>query len=328
MSLRGLAGCGGCAAKAPPALLEALRQPLGAPGDERLLAGLAPFDDAAVYRLDDGRALVTSVDFFPPVVDDPADYGAIAATNAISDIYAMGGDVVLALAVSGFPATVPDATVAAVNRAAADVIAAHGGQVVGGHSIRCAEPVFGLAVHGFVEPAGIWRKAGAEPAQRLLLSKPVGTGVLLSRGQAADIATATAAMRRSNRDAARCLRRLDAGPGAVTDVTGFGLLGHAAEVAAQSGVRLVIDGSAVPLLDGARAAVFDGATTSIDAALADNRLVQLHGGDEALRRLLYDPQTSGGLLATVPGGAVAELLRCGFTDIGAVEAGHAAVIVT
>ena len=180
--LRTLAACGGCAAKADAGLVTLLTSLVAdVTGDNPdVLAGLAPCDDAAVYQLDAERALVATVDFFPPLVDDPEDYGAIAAANAVSDIYAMGGEVAFALVVCGFPARVPESIVAAATTAAAEVVGGCGGQVLGGHSIRCAEPVFGLCVLGFVHPNRLWRKSGARPGDVLVLSKPVGTGVLLS----------------------------------------------------------------------------------------------------------------------------------------------------
>ena len=206
--LRALAGCGGCAAKSPMELVATLAGLAAGSraADAALLVGLAPPDDAAVYALDAERALVATVDFFPPIVDDPATYGAVAAANAVSDIYAMGGSVTLALALSGFPENVPAEVIASVNRAAAEVVAACGGSLAGGHSIRCGEPVFGLCVLGFVHPARIWRKAGARPGDALMLSKPLGTGVLVSSGEHEAIQTAVDSMRITNQQAALALQ--------------------------------------------------------------------------------------------------------------------------
>ena len=161
--LRALAGCGGCAAKVAPELTALLGVAASSGHDDTLLAGLSPPDDAAVYPLDAERALVSSLDFFPPLVDDPGDYGAVAAANAVSDVYAMGGTVAFGLVISGFPSHVPAATVLAATDGATRVVGACGGLVVGGHSIHCREPVFGLAITGFVHPQRVWRKSGARP---------------------------------------------------------------------------------------------------------------------------------------------------------------------
>ncbi len=323
--LRALAGCGGCAAKAPPELVSLLAGFAAQAGgqDPAVLVGLAPFDDAAVYAIDAERALIATVDFFPPLVDAPRDYGAIAAANAVSDVYAMGGEVAFALAVSGFPVEVPDDVVAAVAAGAVDVLTECGGQLLGGHSVRCAEPVFGLAVLGFVHPARIWRKSGARPGDVLLLSKPIGTGVLLSCGEPAALVTATGSMRATNRAAAQALRALAAGPHAVTDVSGYGLLGHALEIAARSDVGLEIDTSAVPCLPGARDAAMRGVRTSAHrraAEQADARVNVAANLDDALRALLQDPQTSGGLLAAVAPADVPALCAAGYVPVGTVTA--------
>ena len=246
--------CGGCAAKWGAAPLAGLVRALAATdgADPSLIVGLAPFDDAAVYRLSDDAALVSTTDFFPPLVDDPSDFGAIAAANACSDVFAMGGRVVLALNISAFPERMPVEAVAAILAAAAAVVTEAGGTVAGGHTIRSEEPIFGLAVQGLVHPDRVWTKAGARPGDVLLLSKPIGTGILLAGGGDDDKAAAIAVMRRLNRGAAEALSALapaDA-PHAVTDVTGFGLLGHAWEMAERSGAVLEVDTSLVPLYAG------------------------------------------------------------------------------
>ena len=238
--------CGGCAAKWGAAPLAGLVRALAAAdgADPSLLVGLAPFDDAAVYRLSDDAALVSTTDFFPPLVDDPSDFGAIAAANACSDVFAMGGRVVLALNISAFPERMPVEAMAAILAAAAAVVAEAGGTVAGGHTIRSEEPIFGLAVQGLVHPDRVWTKAGARPGDVLLLSKPIGTGILLAGGGDDDKAAAIAVMRRLNRGAAEALSALGDGPDAphaVTDVTGFGLLGHAWEMAERSGATLEVD---------------------------------------------------------------------------------------
>src|SRR6185295_15951800 len=194
--------------------------------DPALLVGLAPFDDAAVYRVSDDVALVSTTDFFPPLVDDPSDFGAIAAANACSDVFAMGGRVVLALNISAFPEHLPVEVVGAILTAAAAVVAEAGGVVAGGHTIRSEEPIFGLAVQGLVHPDRVWTKAGARPGDTLVLSKPIGTGILLAGGSEDDKGVAIEGMRTLNRAAALALGQLPAsGPHAVTDVTGFGLFG-------------------------------------------------------------------------------------------------------
>ena len=290
--------------------------------DAKILAGLKPFDDAAVYRLDNERALVASVDFFPPLVDDPNDYGRIAAANAVSDIYAMGADVAFALTIAGFPGEVDSDDILAINQAASDLIRSCGGQILGGHSIRCREPVFGLCVMGFVHPDEVWFKSGAKPGDVLMLSKPLGTGVLLSEHRADGVKTATASMRTSNRSAANALRSCALAPSAVTDITGYGLLGHSAEVAERSNVTLTVDAHSVPLLTGALRAARAGARTSADLALRRTSTAILAADIEpALQQLLFDPQTSGGLLAAVNESEVDQLTLAGFERIGQVTAG-------
>src|SRR5437588_3478751 len=190
--------CGGCAAKWGAAPLAGLVRSLAADGlVPDLLVGLAPFDDAAVYRLSDDTALVSTTDFFPPLVDDPADFGAVAAANACSDVFAMGGRVVLALNISAFPERLPVETVAEILSAAAAVVAQAGGVVAGGHTIRSEEPIFGLAVQGLVHPDRVWTKRGARPGDVLVLSKPIGTGIVLAGGSDDDKAAVIAGMRRA-----------------------------------------------------------------------------------------------------------------------------------
>jgi len=268
-----------------------------APG---LLVGLAPFDDAAVYRLSDDTAVVSTTDFFPPLVDEPDDFGAIAAANACSDVFAMGGSVLLALNIAAFPEAMPVEAVAEILSAAAEVVAAAGGVVAGGHTIRSEEPIFGLAVQGLVHPDRVWVKGGARPGDVLSLSKPLGTGIILAGGSEDEKAAAIAGMRRLNRLAAEQLHALPEQPHAVTDVTGFGLLGHAWEIAERSGVRIELDGDALPFYPGALETAEAGVRTGGDAR---NRS-HLEGhvisdAPPAVEALTFDPQTSGGLLAAV-----------------------------
>jgi selenide,water dikinase len=322
--------CGGCAAKWGAAPLAELVRSLAASAPSAdLLVGLSPFDDAAVYRLSDDLALVSTTDFFPPLVDDPGDFGAIAAANACSDVFAMGGRVTLALNISAFPERLPVEAVAAILSAAAAVVVEAGGVVAGGHTIRSEEPIFGLAVQGLVHPDRVWAKSGARPGDVLALSKPLGTGIVLAGGSEDEKAAAVVRMRQLNRAAAEALSALGfggAGPSAVTDVTGFGLFGHAWEMAERSGASLVLRADALEFYDGAVAAAERGVRTGGDARnrahLSGGRVVVGDGVSAAVEALCYDPQTSGGLLAALPaGGAVPD----GFTVIGAVEAGPAAV---
>ncbi|MGH9189951.1 MAG: selenide, water dikinase SelD [Acidimicrobiales bacterium] len=322
--------CGGCAAKWGAAPLAGLVRALA--GDHAhagLLVGLAPFDDAAVYRLSDDSALVSTTDFFPPLVDDPSDFGAVAAANACSDVFAMGGRVVLALNISAFPERLPVEAVAAILSAAGEVVAEAGGVVAGGHTIRSEEPIFGLAVQGLVHPDRIWTKAGARPGDVLLLSKPLGTGIVLAGGEPADKAIVVTGMRRLNRAAAEALSALPTPPHAVTDVTGFGLFGHAWEMAERSGACLEIDSRALRLYPGALAAAEAGVRTGGDPrnrAHLEGKVLSA-GAPPAVEALAYDPQTSGGLLAAVPADLADDpgLVAAGFVPIGRVADGPAGV---
>ena len=233
--------CGGCAAKWGGAPLSDLVRDLAGGTDDALLVGLAPFDDAAVYRVSDDLAVVSTTDFFPPLVDDPADFGAIAAANACSDVFAMGGRVTTALNVSAFPERLPIEAIEAILAAAAATVRAAGGSVVGGHTIRSEEPIFGLAVQGLVHPDRIFTKGGGRPGDVLVLSKPLGTGVVLAGGSDDEKAAAIEGMRGLNRAASEALQALGGAVHAVTDVTGFGLAGHGWEMAERGGVRVVFD---------------------------------------------------------------------------------------
>ena len=324
--------CGGCAAKWGAGLLSALVAELAETDADLplLLAGLAPSDDAAVLELSDDLALVSTTDFFPPLVDDPYDFGAIAAANACSDVFAMGGKVILALNIAAFPESLPGPAIAAILEGARDTVTAAGGRVGGGHTIRSEEPIFGLAVQGTVDPRAVWRKGGARAGDRLVLSKPLGTGLVLAGGSDGEKAGATTSMKVTNRIAADVLACLNAAPHAVTDVTGFGLAGHAWEIAERSGASLHFDGAALPLLDGAREAAAAGVRTGGDPRNRDHLegKVTVAGGDLSLEALVFDPQTSGGLLAAVDPSVVSELEDQGFfTVVGEVMQGAAAVVV-
>jgi selenide, water dikinase len=323
--------CGGCAAKWGAAELPALLGVVpGSSGTRNhdLLVGLVPFDDAAVFRLSPEIALVSTTDFFPPLVDDPADFGAIAAANACSDIYAMGGRVLLALNIAAFPEQLPADTIRQIFEAAAMVVSEAGGIVAGGHTIRSEEPIFGLAVQGVIRPGWEFTKGGARPGDRLVLSKPLGTGIALASGEPATIAGATAGMRELNRAASEALIGHRAEVHAVTDVTGFGLLGHAWEMAERSDATLVFEGARLPLYDGALEAATSGMRTGGDPRnrqYVSNR-VQLEV-DDAISALAFDPQTSGGLLASVAPSVIAKLDGSQFTEIGRVVNGRASVVL-
>jgi selenide,water dikinase len=325
--------CGGCAAKWGAAPLRALVADLAvSAATADLLVGLAPFDDAAIFRLSDDLALVSTTDFFPPLVDDPDDFGAIAAANACSDVFAMGGRVVLALNVAAFPERMPPTVIEQILRAAAAVVGEAGGVVAGGHTIRSEEPIFGLAVQGLVHPERVWTKAGARPGDAIVLSKPLGTGIVLAGGGDHDKRAAIARMRELNRYAAERLESLgEDAPHAVTDVTGFGLFGHAWEMAEGSSVRFEFDASALPFYAGALDAARRGTRTGGDArnrAALDGRVTIGDVVDDAIEAVAFDPQTSGGLLASVSERAATDLCGDGaFTLIGRVAAGQPHIVL-
>jgi selenide,water dikinase len=322
--------CGGCAAKWGASVLAELVGELPAGADPALLVGLAPFDDAAVYRIDETTALVSTTDFFPPLVDDPADYGAIAAANACSDVFAMGGRVVLAVNVAAFPEHFPRNAMAVIFDAAAAVVRESGGTVAGGHTIRNPEPVFGLAVQGLVHPGRILRKSGARPGDVVMLSKPLGTGLVLAGGIDADKAAAIAGMRTLNRVASETLQALGDTVHAVTDVTGYGLAGHGWEVAERSGVRLVVDAGGLVTYPGAVDAAERGVRTGGDARNREyvaGRLTSSPGVSAAVEAVVLDPQTSGGLLAAVDPAAAPALVAGGFWTVGAIEGGEPEVVL-
>src|SRR5438067_4347429 len=289
-----LVSCGGCAAKYSAALLQDLVGALPVEADPNLLVGLAPSDDAAVYRLDDERALVFTVDFFPPIVDDPGDFGAIAATNALNDIFAMGATPLVALSVAAFPESLPGEAVSAVLAGAAAKVREAGGVLAGGHTLRDEEPLYGLAVVGIVAPDAIWTKAGAQPGDLLYLTKPLGTGLLVHgrmEGRVSDeaLAPAIVQMKTLNAEVAAVLRGL--APHAVTDVTGFGLLGHAHELATRSGVRVELDADALPVLPGALELAEAGVRTGGDSRNRDyvGDALTVDGASEAQVTLAFDP---------------------------------------
>ncbi|HLX32837.1 MAG TPA: selenide, water dikinase SelD [Gaiellaceae bacterium] len=327
-SLTSLSVGGGCAAKYSAARLEELLKGFVPAEAEELLVGLDPADDAAVYRLDDERALVFTVDFFPPLVDDPHLFGRIAATNALNDVFAMGGAPLLALSIAAFPEELETAVVAAVFAGADEQVRAAGAILAGGHTIRDVEPKYGLAVVGTVHPDGVWVKSGAQPGDAVFLTKPLGTGLVLAAKK--DIDAAATWMTTLNDRAAEALRPFS--PNAVTDVTGFGLLGHAHEMAERSSVRLVLDSASFPALDGALDAARAGIRTGGDPRNREFAAVEADGVPEDLLALAYDAQTAGGLLVSLPA-EKALSLEAEFrgrdlfiTRVGAVEEGEGIVV--
>ena len=301
MSLTALAPSGGCAAKYSAARLEELLRGLVPAEAENLLVGLAPSDDAAVYRLDDERALVFTLDFFPPLVDDPALFGRIAATNALNDVFAMGGSPLLALSIASFPESLPNEVLAAVFGGADEQVRAAGAILAGGHTLRDEEPKYGLAVVGTVRPDGFWSKSGAEVGDAIYLTKPLGTGMLLHAAREGKrheegLEQATHSMTVLSREAADALRPF--APSAVTDVTGFGSARPRARDGERSGVRIELDASRLPLFPGALEAAAAGVRTGGDRRNRDFAAahVDADGVAEELVALAYDPQTSGGLL--------------------------------
>ena len=320
--------CGGCAAKWGASLLSDLVAGLPQSNDPSLVVGLAPFDDAAVYRVSDDVAMVSTTDFFPPLADDPADFGAIAPANACSDVFAMGASVVMAINVAAFPEEFPKEAIAAIFAAGAEIVAEAGGTVAGGHTIRNPEPIYGLAVQGVVHPDRILRKSGAKPGDVVLLSKPLGTGLTLAAGSEGEKSAAITGMKNVNRRASELLVAAGNSVHAVTDVTGYGLAGHGWEVAQRSGVRLIVDTSALEMYPGALRIAEDGVRTGGDPR--NREYVDGHvemTADDARVAICYDPQTSGGLLAAVEPDLADDLVGRGFWRVGEVEAGVAGIVL-
>jgi selenide, water dikinase len=337
VNLTDLASCGGCAAKYSAARLEELLRGFVPADSDELLVGLSSADDAAVYRLDEDRALIFTLDFFPPVVDDPGDYGAIAATNALNDVFAMGGSPLLALSIAAFPESLPMEMLAAIFAAADERVRAAGALLAGGHTIRDEEPKYGLAVVGMVHPDGIWPKNGARPGDVLYVTKPLGTGLIMSGYKNGDAGTqqlerAVRWMRTLNKDAADALRPFE--PSAVTDVTGFGLFGHAHEVAERSGVQIRLESERFPAIDGALDLARSGVRTSGDPRNREfaGPHLDVDGVPETLEALAYDPQTAGGLLISVDAERAVTLeaefmaRRLFLRRVGLVEEGSGVVV--
>ena len=304
-----LTDCGGCAAKLGADLLADALSGLGAqtePGE--LIAGLNPPDDAAAYRVSPDLAIIGTLDFFPPLVDDARTFGEIAAANAMSDVFAMGGRVLFALSIAAFPEDLPRDTLAAIFEGASAKVREAGGTLAGGHTIRDPEPKYGLAVIGAAHPDRLFRKGGAQAGDALLLTKRLGTGLLVSgrrggRTSDADLAAAIEQMTTLNRAASEVM--VAHGVRGATDVTGFGLLGHGLEMARASGTRFAFDAAALPALDGALELAREGIETG--GAVHNRRFVEPaltvgSGVGPELVALAHDPQTSGGLLAAIAPG--------------------------
>ena len=299
-----------------------------------LIVGLGQPDDAAVYRISGDRAIVQTVDFFPPVVDDPYAFGAIAAANSLSDIYAMGGEPAFALNICAFPDDLDPLIITAILQGGADKVAEAGAAIAGGHTVKDREPKYGLAVTGFVNPAKLVRKGGAKPGDILVLTKPLGVGVIttaIKREIAldADVQAAVVSMSRLNRNAGYIAREL--GVQSATDITGYGLIGHSLEMADQSRVRFVFTWTDIPFLPGAELYaeqwIFAGGAESNASAYRDS-VEFLDNINDWQRMLLFDPQTSGGLLLALAPDKVSEFAdRITSTGesawiIGAVEPGR------
>ena len=309
-----------------PGDLSAALAPLPRESDPRLLVGRETFDDAGVFRVADDLALVQTVDFFAPIVDDPYRFGRVAAANALSDVYAMGGEPLTAMNIVGFPEKrLPLAVLTEILRGGQDAVHEAGARIVGGHTVTDEELKYGLAVTGRVHPDRILSNAQARPGDVLLLTKPLGTGILATAGKAGALSAEQhdvlyRSMAGLNAEASRAAVAL--GARCATDVTGFGLLGHAMHVARASGVSLDLELDAIPLLPGTREALAAGHTTGgaqRNAAWVAAEVDWNDTGDE-WRALLTDPQTSGGLLvALAPGQAAAYRERVpGATVVGRV----------
>jgi selenide,water dikinase len=301
-----LSSGGGCASKLPAAALAEVLQGVPHRADPSVLVSGATFDDAAVIRLDDGSTLIQTIDAFGPVVDDPFDYGRIAAANAISDVYAMGGIPRFALAIMAIPAGVEAAVTTEILRGGAATAHAAGVSIVGGHTVTAPEPLYGLAVTGIAPDGVFWTNSGGQPGDLLCLSKPLGSGIIANamRKDAAGVdvlAAGVEVMAATNAAAADALRQV--GPTAVVDVTGFGLVGHLHGLVRESGCAAELELASLPLIDGVlalvEADVIPGGSRRNRAAAAAYKSTAA-GAVDALVSLACDAQTSGGLLAAVP----------------------------
>jgi selenide,water dikinase len=321
------ARCAGCAAKMGPGDLSAALAPLERRTDPRILVGRETFDDAGVYQLSPELALVQTLDFFAPIVDDPYDFGRVAAANALSDVFAMGGEPITAMNIVGFPVgQLPLVVLTDMLRGGQDAVHEAGAFIVGGHTITDEELKYGLSVTGTVHPQRMLTNAAAAPGDALVLTKAIGTGILSTAAKrgalgADEQASLVRSMTTLNAIASRAAVAMSLR--CATDVTGFGLLGHASHVARASGVTLRIEPGRVPLLPGTRAALEAGALTG-GAARNDlylEPLVDWGRTTKDERAFLVDPQTSGGLLVSVPAARLSEYLARvpGAVQIGEVR---------
>jgi selenide,water dikinase len=319
------ARCAGCAAKMGPGDLSAALAPLERRADPRILVGRETFDDAGVYQLSPDLALVQTLDFFAPIVDDPYDFGRVAATNALSDVFAMGGKPITAMNIVGFPVgQLALSVLTDMLRGGQDAVHEAGAHIVGGHTITDEELKYGLSVTGTVHPQHILTNAAAKPGDTLVLTKPIGTGILSTaakRGVLGEREQAALVKSMTTLNAAASRAAVAMQLNCATDVTGFGLLGHASHIARASSVTLCVEVSKVPLLPGTRDALAAGALTG-GAARNDlylEPLVDWGRTTNEERAFLVDPQTSGGLLVAVPANKLSEYL--GRVD-GAVPIGE------
>jgi selenide, water dikinase len=314
VKLTSTAKAAGCAAKLSPSVLEQVLKRLPHGDDPNVLVGFETSDDAGIYKLTPELAMVQTVDFFTPIVDDPFAFGQVAAANALSDVYAMGGRPVTALSIVGFPPSASPDLLEEIMQGGLSKISEAGATVLGGHSIRDDDLKFGYAVTGVIDPRKIWKNVGARAGDALILTKAIGTGVIatgLKQGKVPTeaVAAATESMTRLNRAAAEALQELIVAAGAnwppvhaVTDVTGFGLLGHAREMAIGSRVSLQLDHQRVEYLPGAIEAAQAG---FLSGGLRNNQqfvegcVAFADGVGEDFRNLFFDPQTSGGLLVAI-----------------------------
>lgn len=315
---------GGCSAKIPPAKLDEILSYLPLPVDPDILVGIDTHDDAGVYRVNDDLALVFTTDFFPPVCSDPYEFGQIAAANSISDIYAMGATPVIALNIMMFPsARLPLEAYASILMGGADMAAEAGLRIIGGHTIEDYPPKYGLAVIGYVNPGRIITNAAAEPGDLLILTKPLGTGVILAAQRMKmasdeDVSEAKRLMKSLNRSAAEVMK--NHGVKAATDITGFGLAGHALRMAMAGNVSLKLNLSGLPLIGDTYKLVDEGCIPGAsfrNLDFVEKDAVFAPGLDYNLRMIAMDAQTSGGLLMCVKpdsaSGALDELRTAGMT---------------
>jgi selenide,water dikinase len=306
---------GGCGCKiAPGVLAEILKKSTGFPVPQALMVGIETSDDAAVYRLNDEQALIATTDFFMPIVDDPYDFGRIAATNAISDVYAMGGTPIMALALVGMPINqIPLDVIGQIIEGGESICREAGIPIAGGHSIDSVEPIYGLVVMGLIHPSKVKRNSGAQIGDQLILSKPLGVGILSAalkkqRLDAAGYASMIANTTKLNKPG-QLLAQLD-GVHAMTDVTGFGLLGHLLEICRGAQISATINASNIPVLPQVQALAAAGCVTGASARnfAAYGHDVILNSTDSITQALLTDPQTSGGLLIACAKESVDEVL--------------------